>query len=169
MRIVNITLCVLLVGLVLDLASCQPAKKILVYSQDNSPFSNALPTARKALGDQALVRNWQMDFSQDAGSFIDNTLLQYDAVVFLLTNGVSLNAEQRAALQRFVKAGRGFAGISAANYNDANWDWYKELIGTSMVAGKPFLSLQSAQVRVPDRVHPSTRTLPEYWPRSDIW
>jgi hypothetical protein len=110
-----------------------------------------------------------MDFSQDVGSFVDNTPLQYDAVVFLLTNGVALNAEQRASMQRYIKAGRGFVGISAANFNNADWEWYKELVGTSIPADKPFLSLQSAQVRVPDRVHPSTRTLPEYWSRSDIW
>jgi type 1 glutamine amidotransferase len=96
----------------------------------------------------------------------DAVLGRYRAVVFLSTTGEPLGPAQQAALQRWVEAGGGWVGVHAAADAFYDWPWYGELVGAWFRRHPP---VQRATVRVLDRSHPSTASLPAAWTRTDEW
>jgi len=59
--------------------------------------------------------------------FTDDSLQNYAAVVFLNNSAMSLNYLERIALQRFIQAGGGFAGIHEP-VKTFDWRWYGRMI-----------------------------------------
>ncbi len=119
--------------------------------------------AVRALGERDALR---VVATEDAGVFTDDRLAGFAALVFLDTTGNVLDRDQEAAVERFVRAGGGFAGIHAAADGDREWAWYEGLIGARFVGHPP---VQPARLTVVDRDHPSTTTLPSTWERTDEW
>ena len=93
-------------------------------------------------------------------------MASYDAVVFLSTTGEVLDPAQQAAFEHYLRGNRGFVGVHSASDTEYGWAWYGELVG-AYFANHP--AIQSASVRVVDRLHPSTRALPQLWNRTDEW
>jgi len=120
--------------------------------------------AIRALGAE---HGFAVDTTEDAGRFTDATLARYRVVVFLLTTGDILDPGQKAALQRYVRAGGGFAGIHSASDTEHHWPWYGRLVGT-WFKNHPRI-IQRATVRIADPDHPSTKGLPRHWQRADEW
>lgn len=145
-----------------------PAFKVLVftkvsatgYTHDSIPFGVA---AVQSLGAR---NNFAVDATNDAAAFSDANLTQYNAVIWLNTNGEVLDDSQRAVFERYIQAGNGYVGIHSAGDTEQNWPWYLGLVGTSFGGHPP---IQSALVRITDRSHPSTLALPETWSRIDEW
>lgn len=77
-----------------------------------------------------------------------------------------MNEEQQAAFTRYIRAGGGFVGIHSASDTELDWEWYHRLVGAVFASHSP---VQRARSRVDDRSHPSTRTLPREWVRTDEW
>jgi type 1 glutamine amidotransferase len=105
--------------------------------------------------------------TEDASVFADRRLRRYDAVVFLLTSGTVLDGRQRAALQRYVRGGGGWAGVHSAADTERRWPFYGTLLGGVRFASHP--PPYVATVRVDVRDHPATRALPAAWTRLDEW
>src|SRR6185312_4507436 len=59
--------------------------------------------------------------------FTDDSLQNYAAVVFLNNSAMSINYLERIALQRFIQAGGGFAGIHEP-VKTFDWRWYGRMI-----------------------------------------
>jgi hypothetical protein len=55
-------------------------------------------------------------------------------VVFLNTTGDVLDAEQRDAFERYVRAEGGDAGVHAAADTEYDRDWYGGLVGPTSIA-----------------------------------
>src|SRR5690606_1124007 len=104
--------------------------------------------------------------TEDAGIFTDDSLSEYDVVVFLNTTGDVLNLAQEAAFERFIRAGRGFVGVHSAADTEYDWPWYGRLVGATFLSHPP---VQDAVVHVVDSSHPATRHLPPRWRRTDEW
>ncbi|HWM04376.1 MAG TPA: ThuA domain-containing protein, partial [Actinophytocola sp.] len=105
--------------------------------------------------------------SDDPAQFSDEGLAGFDAVVFNNTNsrdGAILDAAQRAAFERYVRAGGGYTGIHSASGTEYDWPWYGELMGAFF---KSHPAVQPVGIQVDDRVHPSTRGLPGLWERTE--
>lgn len=71
-----------------------------------------------------------MEASDDAAVFSDSNLARFQAIVFNNTNstpesGDLLNSSQRAALQKYIRAGGGWVGLHAASASERDWDWYE--------------------------------------------
>lgn len=143
-----------------------PDFRILVFSKTegfrHASIANGL-TAIQALGAE---HNFDVDSTEDAARFSDETLLEYQAVVFLNTTGDVLDEGQQAAFERFIRASNGYVGIHSASDTEYDWPWYGELIG-SWFANHP--SIQQATIQVVDASHSSTRHLPDTWVRTDEW
>jgi cytochrome c len=77
-----------------------------------------------------------------------------------------LDANGRAAFERYVRAGHGYVGVHSASDTEYGWSWYGGLVG-AYFAGHP--AIQPAIVRVEDSSHPSTASLPTTWSRTDEW
>ena len=107
-----------------------------------------------------------VDLPESASAFTRPNLARYRAVVFLMTTGDVLNAEQQTAFERYFRTGGGFAGIHSAADTEYGWTWYGRLLGTRF---RSHPQIQTATVRVERRNDPSTAGLPTAWKRTDEW
>jgi type 1 glutamine amidotransferase len=144
-----------------------PRFKALVYSKINGFDHEARPYGVAALQKLAAENNFEVVASDDSANFTDETLAQYDVVVFNNTNsrnGPILDADQRAAFERYIQAGGGYMGIHSASGTEYDWAWYGDLMGAFF---KVHPAIQDVEIEVDDRVHPSTKDLPQTFIRNE--
>jgi type 1 glutamine amidotransferase len=146
--------------------SQDPERRILVFSKTAGFRHDSIPDGIAAIRRLGAEDGYEVDATEDFGFFEDARLGTYDAVVFLLTTGDVLGGPEQAALERYIAQGRGFVGVHSAADTEHGWPWYGELVGAFFVSHP---AIQRASVFVTDRVHSSTRGLPERWDRSDEW
>lgn len=140
--------------------------KILVFSKTASFRHDSIEPGIAAIRSLGAANGFAVDATEDPGQFTAASLSRYKAVVFLSTTGDVLNADQQAAFMAYIRGGGGFVGIHAAADTEHGWPWYGDLVG-AYFASHP--APAQARVRVQDRSHPSTRTLPDPWIRFDEW
>ena len=149
-----------------DEATLGAEELVLVFSKTAGFRHDSIETGVDAVCELAGAEGIAVDHTEDAASFADDPLLDYDAVVFLSTTGDVLSADQQAAFERYIQAGGGFAGIHAASDTEYDWPWYGDLVGAYFQSHP---ANQDAIVKVSDDDHPSTADLPERWERFDEW
>ena len=138
---------------------------ILVVTNGSDAVSDAGVSAIQSLGDYSVTV--ARDPGQIAAELTPASLAGYRAVVFLDTGGTfGLTAGQEAAFEQYFHAGGGFLGIGSAIESDPSWQFYTDILGTR---SSNVTAVQSATVKVFDRVHDATKDLPEYWDRTDAW
>ena len=158
-----------------SLASTEPdrgPKRILVYTR-NGPtldgkkgyvhdnIASSVAMLRK-LGQENGIA---VDVSDDPKSFTDDNLRQYRVLVFSNTNNEIFDTgEQRAALQRFIRAGGGFVGIHSVCGSMRDWPWFWQMLGGTFVRHP---KLQPFTIAVVDHQHPSTSFLGATWSWTD--
>lgn len=96
--------------------------------------------------------------TEDSGVFTDAGLAPFDVVVFANTTGDVLDASQQGAVQRFIGAGGGYAGVHSAADTEHGWPWYGQLVGAYFIS-HPILPVE-VKVTTEDNTHPSTQHLP---------
>jgi len=139
---------------------------VLVFSKTAGFRHDSIPAgiaALQRLGDQD---GFGVDATEDDKVFNDANLRKYRVVVFLSTTGEVLDADGRAAFERYIRAGGNFVGIHAATDTGYEWPWYGGLVGNYF---RRHPVIQSATLTVVDASHPSTRPLPIRWQRTDEW
>jgi type 1 glutamine amidotransferase len=148
-------------------ARCEgPPPAILVFSKTTAFRHDSIPDAIatvRQLGDE---NGFSVGATEDSNAFTDDNLGQYQAVVFLLTSGTVLNEDQKAAFERFIRAGNGYVGVHSASDTEYDWVWYGQLLG-AFFSNHP--AIQPAEIDVEDHSHPSTSFLPDVWRRTDEW
>lgn len=140
--------------------------RILVFSRTAGFRHSSIEPGIAALRNLGAANGFAVDATEEAGQFTTANLSRYKAVVFLSTTGDVLNGEQQAAFMTYIRNGGGFVGIHAAADTEHGWPWYGELVG-AYFASHP--APAQARIRVENRDHPSTRTLPDPWIRFDEW
>jgi len=151
-----------------EMQSAEPdsAFSVLVFSKTAGFRHDSIPAgidAVRAIGER---NRFHIDAGEDASAFTDGNLSRYRAVIFLNTTGEVLEADQRAAFERFIRRGGGFVGIHAASDTGYQWPWYGGLVGTYF---QRHPAIQPATLTVVDPSHASTRHLPISWKRTDEW
>jgi type 1 glutamine amidotransferase len=140
--------------------------RVLVFSRTAGFRHDSIPdaiAAVRSLGDQ---NDFVADATEDPSVFTDDGLVSYSSVIFLLTTGDVLDANQQAAFERYIQAGNGFVGIHSAADTEYNWPWYGGLVG-AYFASHP--DIQTATVQREETDHPSTVSLPDVWVWTDEW
>ncbi len=160
---------IVLAGLLVAPTSAQAAPRftVLVFSKVNGFVHDSIPAGKAAITELGEQHNFAVTVSDDAAIISDSGLAPFDAVIFNNTNGrdgAVLDTGQRAALQRYVQAGHGFTGIHSASGSDRDWPWYDAMLGAKFTTHP---AIQQVSVQVDDRVHPSTKNLPQNWVRTD--
>lgn len=140
--------------------------RVLVFSRTLGFRHDSIPDGIAAVEALGAEHGFGVDATEDADRFTPAGLAAYRVVVFMSTTGDVLQGAQRDALQRFVRAGGGFVGVHSASDTLYDWPWYGGLVG-AYFANHP--AIQQATVRVEDATHPSTRSLPNPWVRTDEW
>ncbi len=145
--------------------------RVLVYSEVTNFTHDSIPAGIEAVQKLGAEHGFEVEATDDSAVFNDADLGRFQAVVFNNTNstpesGDLLNADERAALQRFIRAGGGWVGVHAASASERDWEWYEGLVG-AIFDQHP--AVQTGRIKVLDRAHPSTEHLPELWERTEEW
>jgi cytochrome c len=143
-----------------------PSFAVLVFSKTTGFRHDSIPDGIAAVRALGAEHGFRVDDTENAERFTDTTLAQYKVVMFLSTTGDILDQEQKAALERYIRAGGGFVGIHSASDTEYHWPWYGRFIG-AWFASHP--QIQHATIRIEDANHPSTKGLPASWERTDEW
>lgn len=143
-----------------------PRFHALVFSRTTGFRHDAIPSAVAAIRQLGNANNFAVDATEDPSAFSDANLDRYQVVVFALTTGDILDDAQQGALERFIRSGRGFAGIHSASDTEYDWPWYGALVGAYFRTHGP---IEQGTVVVSDPTHPLTSGLPGRWTRTDEW
>ena len=161
---------VLAASLSLFLVSCNQKRsakaKVLVFSKTGGFRHSSIPVAKAAIMKLGEQNNFEVDTTENAEWFNEDSLKKYAAVVFLNTTENVLNYRQEAAFERYIQSGGGYMGIHAATDTEYDWGWYGRMVG-GYFASHP--SIQEAKLSVVDKSHISTKHLPDTWVRKDEW
>jgi cytochrome c len=125
------------------LISCRQKRagipRVLVYTKHLSdPDAAAGIQTVQHLGE---INGFEVTATDTSTLFTDDSLSGYAAVLFLNRSGVNMGYMERIALERFIEAGGGFAGIHPTA-KTFNWRWYGRMIGSSGDSGVSFMHQQ---------------------------
>jgi plastocyanin len=172
----------------------EPGKRVLIYTgttgfRHADAINQGRPVVQSALEAAGYTVDWEDCDNNGGGAgncdnatknpriFTDTNLARYDAILLFNASsswadggrpGPLWNADQRAAIIRFVQAGGGIA----ANHNatdmgalSASWDWWdggpNSAVGATMRGHAATSTGNVAQVEVADHHHLSTKDLPD--------
>lgn len=138
------------------------ADRVLVYTRNETGkgkyIHENLSSSVAAIRKLGLENGFEVDATENPGSFTPENLKRYKALIFSNTNNEIFETEdQKAALQSYIRAGGGFVGIHSATGSMRNWPWFWSLIGGKFVRHP---KLQTFTVRVKDSKDISTSHLP---------
>lgn len=139
---------------------------VLAFSRTTGFRHDSIPAAIELLRRLATENGFDVIATEDANTFTDEGLAPFRVVVFLLTTGTVLDADQRAAFERYLGRGGGFVGVHSAADTEYDWAWYGDLLGARF---RTHPAVQQATINVEDPNHPSTAQLPAQWVRADEW
>lgn len=140
--------------------------RILVFSKTATFRHGSIEPGIAAIRNLGAANGFAVDATEDSAQLTTANLRRYKAVVFLSTTGNVLDNEQQAAFMAYIRNGGGYVGIHAAADTEHGWPWYGGLVG-AYFASHP--EPAQARIRVENRNHPSTATLPDPWTRFDEW
>ncbi|RKQ84793.1 PKD domain-containing protein [Solirubrobacter pauli] len=101
----------------------------------------------------------------DTAAFDEDYLKRYRAVVFAGVTGDVLSDAQQAEFEAYFKEGGGFLALGDAIDAEPEWDFLTGVIG-ARAKGAPAASAE-ATIKVADRGHVASRSLPQSWKHTD--
>lgn len=153
------------------IAGCSKSRtgspKVLVFTKTAGFRHASIPAGIKAIRQLGKENGFDVDTTENADLFTEDSLQQYAAVIFLNTTGDVLNSRQEADFERYIQAGGGFVGIHAATDTEYDWAWYGKLVG-AYFENHPE-GTAKAKLIIKDKNHPSTKQLPDTWEHTDEW
>ncbi len=165
----SIRFAVIISAVAIFLFSCHPGKRsgkprVLVFTKTMGFRHSSIPNGIAAIQKLGKENGFEVDSTEDATIFNEDSLKHYSAVVFLHTTGDILDAYQQADFERYIQAGGGYMGIHAAADCEYQWPWYGKLVGAYF---KSHPRQQTAKFMVKDKTNPATKHLPDVWERKD--
>src|SRR5680860_1888923 len=166
--LVRITEYILVLVLVCSILSCgQKDRKILVFSKTEGFRHESIEAGIFALKKMGAENKFEVTATEDAKYFVEDSLENYFAIVFLNTTKNILNDVQQTDFERYIQAGGGFVGIHAATDTEYDWKWYGRLVGAYF---KSHPKQQEADMVIhPDPKFPLLDSFPNPWVRFDEW
>src|SRR5437870_1482849 len=98
-----------------------PRFAVLVFSKTTAFRHDSIPQGIAAIEALGAEHGFAVDSTEDATRFNAAELARYRVVVFLCTTGEILDPRQKAAVEGFIRAGGGFAGIHSASDTEYQW------------------------------------------------
>ncbi|RBL92948.1 ThuA domain-containing protein [Chitinophaga flava] len=141
--------------------------KILVFTKTAAFRHASIPAGIAAIQKLGKENGFDVDTTENADRFNEDSLQQYAAVIFLNTTGDVLNTAQEADFERYIQAGGGYAGVHAATDTEYEWGWYNHLAGAYFLSHPP--GVHKASVQVVNKSFPATTGLPDKFEHTDEW
>lgn len=122
----------------------------LLFTKTDGWHHDSIAAGVTAMQDLAKLHHFDLFWTEDANRVMnDETLADYDVVIFLLTTGDILNDDQQAAFERYIQNGGGFVGVHSASDTEYDWDWYTNMVG-HMFHIHPAIQTGTMKVEDPD-------------------
>ena len=148
-------------------ALVKPNPRVLVFSKTTGFRHDSIPTAVDAVRKLGTEHGFSVVATEDSSVFTDANLAKFDTVVFLLTIGDVLNEAEKAAFEKFIRAGGGYVGVHSATDTEYKWPFYQSLVGAAFRSHPP--GTYVAQLKIEDPNHPASVSLPNNWLHNDEW
>lgn len=103
--------------------------RALVFTRTTGWRHDSIPIGVLRLSELLPTYGYAVDHTEDPSAFTPENLARYKVVVFLNTTGDILDDTQQAALEGYVRAGGGYAGVHSAADTEHDWPWYGDLVG----------------------------------------
>jgi cytochrome c len=147
------------------LFSCGEKQKprVLVFSKTKGYRHESIGVGKLTLMELGEKNGFEVDTTENADFFAEDSLKRYQAVIFLSTTMDVLDPVQQADFKRFIEAGGGFMGIHAAADTEYEWPWYGDLLGAYF---KSHPKTQQAKFKKAQDSE-LTKNLPAEWIRTD--
>jgi type 1 glutamine amidotransferase len=152
--------------------NASPPLRVLIFSRVAGYYHQTIDTAEDALVKWGAGHNWTVTKTRDTVMFTDDILMNFDVVVWNnnCASGEILPASGRAAFERYIHNGGGYAGIHGAAYSYFTplWKFYGDsLVGAREVNTGPchLSGLCSLKVAINDPV--TAMFPPTYYPLFD--
>ena len=129
-------------------------RKILIVSRCEGYVHKNIPLgveALKLLGEKTGA--YTAEETKELTVFNDKGLAEYDAVLFFSTTRLDPTPEQREALLKFIRSGKGIIGIHAATDNFYQWEEGAKMMG-GLFCGHPWTAGCTVQVKLDEPDHP---------------
>jgi uncharacterized protein len=139
---------------------------VLVFTRTTAFRHASIEDGVAAIRRLGAANGFTVAATEDPTRIEEGALERFQVVVYLLSTGEPLDPTQQESLRRWVESGGGWVGVPAAADAMYHWPWYGQLVGAWF---RRHPSVQRATVRITDRDHPSTRSLPAGWTRTDEW
>ena len=146
-------------GVALDAADALTPIRTLVFSRTAGFRHASIADAHVMLGNLPEQEGIRTLITEDPSIFSDAGLAPFDVLLFANTTGDILDDGQQAAMQAFIRSGRGYVGAHSAADTEHTWPWYGQLVG-AYFRSHPLLPVE-VEVTTEDPLHPSTDHLPE--------
>lgn len=147
-------------------AGNESKNRLLIFTKTEGYRHASIPDGVNAIRQLAAENRWTAHHTEDAGIFTSDSLNTYRAIIFLNTTGDILNDNQQSSFKAYIQNSGGFVGIHAATDTEYEWPWYGKMVGAYFESHP---QIQEARLEVMNQNHPSTRSLPEEWIRTDEW
>jgi cytochrome c len=141
--------------------------RVLVFTKTAGFRHASIPAGIQAIQKLGKENGFEVDTTENAANFTEDTLQKYAAVIFLNTTGDVLDNYQEADFERYIQSGGGFVGIHSATDTEYEWGWYGELVG-AYFDNHP-AGTHKAKLTVKDKSFLATATLPDTWEHTDEW
>ena len=151
--------------LFLFLFSCGEKKgtKVLVFSKTKGYRHEAIGVGKTTLIELGKQNGFEVDTTENAAYFNEDSLKRYRAVIFLNTTMDVLDAVQQVDFKRFIESGGGFMGIHAAADTEYEWPWYGDLLGAYFKSHPKTQEAKFVKAQDSELV----KNLPDEWIRTD--
>lgn len=98
-----------------------------------------------AIKELATRNFFNVQWHQEGTTVTDKYLENFQVIIFLNTTGDIFKEDEQKAIEKFIKAGKGFVGIHSASDTEYGWDWYTKLVGRMF---KIHPAIQTAKLRL---------------------
>jgi hypothetical protein len=138
----------------------------LLFTKTTGWHHKSIPAAIANMKALANEHHFNLVWQENASYFTDDNLANFDVVIFMMTTGNVLNAEQKAAFTRFIQSGKGFVGVHSASDTEYNWPWYQKLVGRTFKIHPP---VQTATLQIVNHTFPGLNKLANTLRWTDEW
>ena len=139
-----------------------PQFKALMITTTDGWHHESIADAVPAIRGLAAKHQFEVVWEENIDRVItEESLQEYDVLLFVLTTGNILNPEQQGLVEEFIRSGKGYVGVHSASDTEYEWPWYTQLVGR-MFHIHPVI--QTAELSVLDRKFPGFERMPDkFW------
>lgn len=145
----------------------------LIYSAvgefDHKDAIKAFKTEIRKMG---IINNWYLEFSNDPSLFNNESLKNYDVVIWNNSTGNTLDEKQMNSFENYIETGGGYVGIHGAGDSSKNWKWYYEVLLKARFSHHPNGKYQFQNGILEKKyksIFSNCEKLPNKWEREEEW